>query len=566
MQSSESVAQSSPSEQDDVLRQAMMACVRPSPALELLLGLPTGRHCQTDTWRGICFRWKTIQRFHSGTHALNQQLNAMTAIPVGSNSDGVFTIDLSDSGPHALVAGTTGSGKSVLLESWCLSMACTFPPSMMNFVFLDFKGGSAFRELNHLPHAVGSVSDLNLDHAVRALRAIETELKRRERLVAQEQVACTHDMACPPPRLVVVVDEFHALRNQLPDYVNQLVSLASLGRSLGMHLIACTQNPMGQVSADMKANIGLNICLRVRDSMQSSELLHSPIASSIPHDTPGIAWISDGERLVPFRCSAPDSSRRMVHGCARAARFLQERQPETLFSMPLPSILPLPKDVIEAQETAGALDPVPVGLLDTGTRTEPCSLPLQAGNIAILAPDPSGKTTLLRLLAMLIGRRPDSRGSITMKASHGFVTRSIQSSDALTKGSASPVSFDHADMNATEHSDVDGNLRCHRIWLVDDADELLDPLSTHPLHEQFINALNDPLCTVVFSLASQRHLRFPEHCAIRVVFPSGDRSTDLMSGVPADTLASFSRDQLQTKGRAVLLHRGEGTPMQCMKI
>lgn len=167
-------------------------------------------------------------------------------------------------------------------------MAVRNPPDRLHFVFLDFKGGSAFSVIERLPHTVGSVCDLDLNHAVRALRALELELRRREHLVAAERVGSIGQLQSPPPSLIVVIDEFHALNNQLPDYVDRLVRIASLGRSLGMHVIACTQNPLGQVSADMKANMALNICLRVRDGLQSIELLgdgraasHQPVRSRV---------------------------------------------------------------------------------------------------------------------------------------------------------------------------------------------------------------------------------------------------------------------------------------------
>lgn len=161
-----------------------------------------------------------------------------------------------------MVAGTTGSGKSELLISWCMALAIRHSPQTLHFVFLDFKGGSTFNALERLPHTVGNVCDLDLAHAVRALNAIEQELARREALVSAERVSRFDQLSHPPARLVVVIDEFHALRDRLPDYMQRLNRLASLGRSLGMHLIVCTQNPMGQVHADMKANISLSICLR----------------------------------------------------------------------------------------------------------------------------------------------------------------------------------------------------------------------------------------------------------------------------------------------------------------
>ena len=133
-------------------------------------------------------------------HGLNTEIlpwrvivrNWMAAPPnsaIGVSERGAFRIDLTASGPHAMVAGTTGSGKSELLISWCMALAIRHSPRTLHFVFLDFKGGSTFNALEHLPHTVGNVCDLDLAHAVRALNAIEQELIRREALVSAERVA-----------------------------------------------------------------------------------------------------------------------------------------------------------------------------------------------------------------------------------------------------------------------------------------------------------------------------------------------------------------------------------------
>lgn len=202
-----------------------------SPSLEELTGL----QAEPLPWRIIARTWLA---------------SPSLCVTVGMGSgQRPFTIDLPRQGPHALVAGTTGSGKSVLLQSWCLAMAVRNPPDRLHFVFLDFKGGSAFSVIERLPHTVGSVCDLDLNHAVRALRALELELRRREHLVAAERVGSIGQLQSPPPSLIVVIDEFHALNNQLPDYVDRLVRIASLGRSLGMHVIACTQRTRWDRSA-----------------------------------------------------------------------------------------------------------------------------------------------------------------------------------------------------------------------------------------------------------------------------------------------------------------------------
>lgn len=247
--------------------------------------------------------WRTITR---------TWLSSTSSCPIGVTEHGLFRTDLQRSGPHAMVAGTTGSGKSELLISWCLSLAMQYSPDDLHFVFLDFKGGSTFNALEHLPHTVGNVCDLDLFHAIRALNAIEQELVRREALVSAERVSRFDQLVRPPARLVVVIDEFHALRDRLPDYMQRLNRLASLGRSLGMHLIVCTQYPMGQVHADMKANISLSICLRVTDQMQSNELIGIRDAALIPPSIPGAAYCNDGQHTTPFLCSAVRDVNRLV--------------------------------------------------------------------------------------------------------------------------------------------------------------------------------------------------------------------------------------------------------------
>lgn len=325
-------------------------------------------------------------------------------MPIGTCGTGVFTLDIARQGPHALVAGTTGSGKSVALLVWCLALAARNPPSRVNFVFMDFKGGATFQGLADLPHCVGNVCDLDLAHAARALLALERELWRREQLVASQGCSSLAELDDPPPALVIVIDEFHAIRSLLPDYLERLTRVTSLGRSLGMHLIACTQNPLGQVSAEMKANMRLHLCLRVNDAMQSRELLDSPVAQAISPSCPGGAYLYDGEALQSLRCTTPVDSRRLIRHIAAAGLFLSPTPTPMLFTPPLPEHLDrMPDNLTVADHGNGSMrterpDRVIIGIKDDGVVWHPASIDVSLGNIAIIGRPRSGKSSLLDVL------------------------------------------------------------------------------------------------------------------------------------------------------------------------
>ncbi|WP_241216911.1 FtsK/SpoIIIE domain-containing protein [Bifidobacterium goeldii] len=515
---------------------ALMQC----PALETLIGLDAD-----------CVMWRTIVRQWLEPPSLDAL--------VGVGTDGDFHIDLAQQGPHALLAGTTGSGKSVLLQSWCLAMACRNGPDVLHFVFLDFKGGSAFSALEQLPHAVGSVCDLNLKHAVRALKALEAELTRRERMVACERVGSVSELRNPPARLIIVIDEFHALKNQLPDYVDRLVHIAALGRSLGMHVIACTQNPLGQVSADMKANMALNICLRVRDPLQSVELLGDGRAASISPSLPGCAWRNDGESVAPLRCAAPRSISTITGAIELARSFHGITAAQPLFTAPLPTTvheaslhaqapIPVPRQTHSTTSSNSCnnhklgIRRIPFALADDGAQLTTATLPIGEGNIGVIGPHGRGKTTLLALLAAGAARVTGIHVRISERVGREYHSRRV--SAAPSNIAASP------------------SQQCHMLWIVDDADALFDPFSNDPLRTALLEAIADRNVTVVFAVESSKHIRVPEHCRTRIVFPSGERSVDLMDGIPATVLAEFDQHDLTTAGRAALVSVGHAEPIQ----
>ncbi|MGW2562715.1 FtsK/SpoIIIE domain-containing protein [Streptomyces sp. NPDC001514] len=234
-----------------------------------------------------------------------------TSAVVGISLDGPFALDLRRDGPHGLVAGTTGSGKSELLQTIVASLAVANRPDAMTFVLVDYKGGSAFKDCVDLPHTVGMVTDLDAHLVERALTSLSAELKRREHILADAGAKDIEDYVdllrrephrTPMPRLLIVIDEFASMVRDLPDFVKGLVNIAQRGRSLGIHLILATQRPSGVVSPEIRANTNLRIALRVTDSSESQDVLTSPEAAGISKSTPGRAYVRLGQNsLIPFQ-------------------------------------------------------------------------------------------------------------------------------------------------------------------------------------------------------------------------------------------------------------------------
>ncbi|MEP7022093.1 MAG: FtsK/SpoIIIE domain-containing protein, partial [Pseudonocardiales bacterium] len=226
---------------------------------------------------------------------------------LGMGVDGPVHIDLVADGPHALVAGTTGSGKSELLQSLVAGLAVAHPPDAISFVLIDYKGGAAFADCARLPHTVGVVTDLDAQLTGRALGSLHAELARHERLFAR---VGAHDLAAyrtagPPPealgRLVLVVDEFAALADELPDFVSGLVAIAQRGRSLGIHLVLATQRPGGVVSPEIRANTTLRVALRVADPAESTDVIGTDRAAHLGRDTPGRAVVRAGDTCTELQ-------------------------------------------------------------------------------------------------------------------------------------------------------------------------------------------------------------------------------------------------------------------------
>ncbi len=235
-----------------------------------------------------------------------------TTAVLGAGFDGPFSVDLVRDGPHALIAGTTGSGKSELLQTLVATLAVVNRPDEMTFVLVDYKGGSAFAECADLPHTVGLVTDLDTQLVERALISLGAELRRRETQLAKagakdvldylDKRSRGGDVLPPLPRLMLVIDEFASMVRELPDFISGLVNIAQRGRSLGIHLVLATQRPGGAVTPDIRANTNLRIALRTTDTSESRDIIDAPDSGDISPATPGRAFVRLGpSALLPFQ-------------------------------------------------------------------------------------------------------------------------------------------------------------------------------------------------------------------------------------------------------------------------
>lgn len=229
------------------------------------------------------------------------------AVPLGVSKLGVVYLDLHDKahGPHGLVAGTTGSGKSEILQTYILSISTMFSPYEVSFVIIDFKGGGMVNQFKNLPHLVGAITNIDGKEIDRSLKSIKAELQKRQRYFAEADVnhidkyikkfKAGH-VKNPLPHLIIIVDEFAELKAEQPEFMKELISAARIGRSLGVHLILATQKPSGQVNEQIWSNSRFRLCLKVQDPSDSNEVIKSPLAAEIKE--PGRAYLQVGNNEI----------------------------------------------------------------------------------------------------------------------------------------------------------------------------------------------------------------------------------------------------------------------------
>ena len=232
----------------------------------------------------------------------NNPVNSL-AVPVGIDQNGdLFMMDAHEKayGPHGLVAGTTGSGKSEWIITYILSLAVNFNPYEVQFVLIDYKGGGLAGSFENkelgikLPHVVATITNLDKSEIRRSIASIEAELKRRQRLFneAREKLKDSSMniykyqdyfrkglLDEPMSHLYIISDEFAELKAQEPDFMDQLISTARIGRSLGVHLILATQKPSGVVDDQIWSNARFHVALRVQDKQDSNDMIKTPDAA-----------------------------------------------------------------------------------------------------------------------------------------------------------------------------------------------------------------------------------------------------------------------------------------------
>ena len=240
----------------------------------------------------------------------NAQVYKSLAAPLGvKTKNQIVYLDISDKsgahGPHGLVAGTTGSGKSEVLQTYILSMATLYHPYEVGFVIIDFKGGGMANQFKNLPHLIGTITNIDGREINRSLLSIKAELVKRQEMFSESGVNHINDyiklykagkVTKPMPHLIMIVDEFAELKQEYPDFMKELISAARIGRTLGIHLILATQKPAGVVDAQIWSNSKFKLCLKVQTKEDSNEVIKTPLAAEIVE--PGRAYFQVGNNEI----------------------------------------------------------------------------------------------------------------------------------------------------------------------------------------------------------------------------------------------------------------------------
>jgi len=332
---------------------------------------------------------------------------------VGTVDGAAFVLDLVADGPHAVVAGMTGAGKSELLTTWVTSLCATHSTDDVVFLLADFKGGTAFEALSGLPHVTGVVTDLDGGGALRALESLRAELRRREAELVRAGARDIADPAVRLPRLVVVVDEFAALAAAHPEITGLITDIAARGRALGMHLVLGTQRAAGVLREALTANCPLRISLRVADAADSRAVVGTEDAARLSGDADavGIAIVRRAADAVPRAVRIALTSPATIAAATAGAAGSAPRRP---WLPELPVRLELDELSVRASRRRAAGEIV-LGLADEPElqRQRIVTLRPSERGLAVVGRPGSGRTSVLATVAAqathtLLGADPEA--------------------------------------------------------------------------------------------------------------------------------------------------------------
>lgn len=254
------------------------------------------------------YQISTPSELNIGSRWKNHDSSKSLEVPLGARAEQDYVyLNLHEKshGPHGLVAGTTGSGKSEIIQSYILSLAVNFSPYEVAFLLIDYKGGGMASLFEKLPHLLGTITNLDGTQSMRAMASIKSELLRRQNLFNECGVNHINSYNHlfkqgkakePLPHLFIISDEFAELKKEQPEFMTELVSAARIGRSLGVHLILATQKPTGVVDDQIWSNSKFKLALKVQDESDSKEILKTPDAASIT--LPGRAYLQVGNNEI----------------------------------------------------------------------------------------------------------------------------------------------------------------------------------------------------------------------------------------------------------------------------
>ena len=390
---------------------------------------------------------------------------------LGAEIDGGHPVllNLVSEGPHLVIGGTTGSGKSVLLKTLIFELAMRYSPDALGFLLIDFKGGTGLQSLANLPHAVELLTDLDAASTHRAVLGLTAEIRRRESLLRSNQVADIAELPADEElaRFVIVVDEFATLMNELPELHSVFVDIAARGRALGIHLVLATQRPSGALRDSLATNCSLRLSLRVTSAAESQLLLGSPIAAQFRSSDIGYCVHANfGAVSQPWRVRlTPDSA---------ITELVNESS--NLPATNTPWHVALPTSVDFGERKFSADEGLFLGLMDVPQeqRQSDLFLPLsgeQAASLFVLGSRGSGKTNLCELMARQL------RGSHVEKTRVDFATADPAAQFDQVLRIQSRIQLGNS---VSEFPASGTNVAV--LWLIDDLDLLLNSVSLEQQH------------------------------------------------------------------------------------